>query len=442
MKQRRGYGWGIGLMVGLGLLGWAPGAAAAEKNDKETLFHLEAPVPQTGLDFHGAVNLDFMGFEPTEKNLPGAGAQENTFTVRRARVVLTGVLYEKLTFFIQSGLESTDTLLMDATVIYSPASWLDFRAGQMKMPFSAERLESYLINPFEERSLAANLELRRSRGVAMALYPGQGGVRLDLGWFNGENMAKPNTDDHFEGVARGTVRLEKLIPSFPGSFSLAGSAARGRRQPDSAATTSFTGKTLNEVNFFSPINVNGYRTRYEADLSWTYKPLWIAAEWITSEEEREGVAVDLDTNGDGVKDATVTRRLKPLKEQGWKASVVYVLTGETYNPRLSPNHKWGALELGLRYSMVSFDSQEEKIRAGAPGAFGREVSAASTALGRRSVDEAVRSADAELNWFLKPGFWIGLDTTWQWFDRSAPYGPDHPDDHDDVNYRARVGMAF
>jgi hypothetical protein len=341
-------------------------------------------------------------------------------------------------------LESTDTLLMDAIIIYSPASWLDFRAGQMKMPFSAERLESYLINPFVERSLAANLELRRSRGVAMALHPGQGGVHLDLGWFNGENMAKPNTDDHFEGVARGTVRLEKLLPSFPGSFSLAGSAARGRRQPDSAPTTlttSFTGKTQNELNFFSPINVNGYRTRYEADLSWTYKPLWIAAEWITSEEEREGVAVDLDTDGDGVKEWTATRRhLKPLKEQGWKASVVYVLTGEAYKPRLVPNHKWGALELCLRYSMVSFDSQEDKILDG--NTLGREVSAASTALGRRSVDEAVRSADAELNWFLKPGFWIGLDTTWQWFDHSAPYGPDHPDDHDDINYRARVGMAF
>jgi hypothetical protein len=429
-------------MAALGLLGWAPGAAPAEKNDKEALFHLEAPVPKTGLDFHGAVNLDFVGFEPTEQYLAGAGAQENNFMVRRARVVLTGVLYEKLTFFIQSGLESTDTLLMDAIIIYSPMSWLDFRAGQMKMPFSAERLESYLINPFVERSLAANLELRRSRGVAMALHPGQGGVRLDLGLFTGENMNKNNTDDHFEGVARGTLRLEKLISSFPGALSLSGSAARGRREPINAATTSFTGKTLNELNFFSPVNVNGYRTRYEADLSWTYKPLWIAAEWISSQEERENTAVDLDTNGDGAKDVTLTRDLKPLKEQGWKASVVYVLTGEAYNPRLVPVHQWGALELCLRYSAVTFDSQEDRIRAGAPGTFGREVSAASTGLGRRSIDEAVRSADVELNWFLKPGFWIGFDTIWQWFDHSAPYGPDHPDDHDDINYRGRVGMAF
>ena len=443
MNSRLGYGLTIGLLAGLGLLGWAPNAAAAEpsSNGKDSLFHLEAPVPQTGLDFHGAVQLDYYGFEPSEHYLSGAGPQENTFSIRRARVVLTGVIYENLTFFIQSGLESTDTLLMDAIIIYAPASWVDFRAGQMKMPFSGERLESYLINPFEERSLAANLELRRSRGVAAALHPGQGGVRLDLGWFTGESMTKNNTDDDFEGVMRGTVRLDKLIGSFPGALSLAGAAARGRREPINAATTSFTGKTQNELVFFAPVNVNGYRTRYEADLSWTYKPLWIAGEWIRSMEERNGVSVDLDTDGDGVKEVTVIRHLKPLREEGWKASVVCVLTGEDYNPRLAPKHKWGALELAGRYSMVTFDSREGRIPAGG-GAFGREVSAASTALGRRSIDESVRAADAELNWFLKPGFWIALDTTWQWFDHSSPYLPKAPNDHDDVNYRARVGVAF
>jgi len=54
----------------------------------------------------------------------------------------------------------------------------------------------------------------------------------------------------------------------------------------------------------------------------------------------------------------------------------------------------------------------------------------------------VRAADAELNWFLKPGFWLAFDTTWQWFDHSSPFMPKGPDSHQDTNYRARVGVAF
>lgn len=425
----------------LGLLAWGQRAEAGP-NDKQALFHLEAPAPKTGLDFHAAVHLDFLGYDRHEENLAGAGSQENNFTIRRARVVLTGILYEKITFFIQTGLESTDTLLMDGIMIYQIAPWVDVRAGQMKMPFSAERLESYLTNPFLERSLAANLELRRSRGVSLGLHPRNEMARLELGLFTGENMMKNNTDDHFEYVGRGRIFLNKIIPDFPGEFALAASGARGRRSPVREATTSFTGKTLNELTFFSPVPVNGYRTRWEADLSWRYQPLWLAAEWIHSEEERDHVRINLDTDGDGVGDAEVTRDLENLLEQGWKVSAVCVLTGEPFSERIVPDHSWGAVELLARYSTVTFDSQEEKIRGQVPGTRGREVSAASQALGRRSIDEKVRSVDAGLNWFIKPGFWIGLDVTWQWFDHSSTYDGNNPDQHSDINYRGRIAVAF
>lgn len=416
--------------------------ASAGPNDKQALFHFEAPAPKTSLDIHAAVHLDFLGFDRHEENLPGAGSQENNFTIRRARVVLTGILYEKITFFIQTGLESTDTLLMDAIMIYQITPWLDVRAGQMKMPFSAERLESFLTNPFWERSLAANLELRRSRGVSLGLHTPQDLARLELGCFTGENMMKNSTDDHFEYVGRSKIFLSRMIPHFPGELALAAAGARGRRAPVREDTLSFAGKTLNELTFFSPVPVNGYRNRYEADLSWRYQGLWIAAEYIHSEEERDHVPIRLDTNRDGVGDETVTRDLENLVEEGWKISGVYVLTGEPFSERIVPRREWGALELCARYSTITFDSREDKIRGRAPGTWGREVSAASATLGRNNIDERVRSVDAGLNWFLKPGFWLGLDVTWQWFDHSSPYGDHHPDRRSDINYRGRIGLAF
>jgi hypothetical protein len=51
----------------------------------------------------------------------------------------------------------------------------------------------------------------------------------------------------------------------------------------------------------------------------------------------------------------------------------------------------------------------------------------------------VRDFYVGLNWDIKSGVFIQFATIWQWFDESSPK---ENDSHSDINYRARVGVAF
>jgi phosphate-selective porin len=387
----------------------------------------------------GEINFDFLGYDEDEKSIPAAGTQENDFLIRRARVYLCGTLYSLLDFNIKSAFELEGPSIIDAYVVFHMPSGIDLQAGQMKMPFSEERLRSYSQQPFIERGLAYTLALRRTRGIYVSNEPGDRGIRLDLGIFSGETLNQSNTDDDFEYAGRVSLLIDRMIRKLPGTAALRGAVARGRRSPVRSAVNSFPGKTMNGLEFFTPVPVNGMRTRYEGDVEWRYKWLWVAGEGIDVEEERGHVEIELDTNGDGIGDESVIRSLKPLRGQGWMAYVLFMLTGENAGDCVVPARRWGALGLALRCSSVIFDSQEREIAASVPGSFGREVNATSQQLGRLSIDESVTDFYAGLNWYIKPGLFFQGAAVWQWFDRSSPF---QTKDHSDVNYRCRIGMVF
>ena len=123
------------------------------------------------------------------------------------------------------------------------------------------------------------------------------------------------------------------------------------------------------------------------------------------------------------------------------AYLVWQITGEPVSDKVVPARNWGALQLVSRYSVVTFNSPEDSILGTTlPG---REVSLASSGLGRPSLNETVRDLYVGFNWDIKSGVFIQVATIWQWFDESLPkINSDHAGDHSDVNYRARVGVAF
>jgi hypothetical protein len=394
--------------------------------------------PGVHLELHASIHTDYVGFDNNEEFIKNAGSQENNIFERRARISLRGKLFDQVGFYLQSAFDIANVPIIDAVIYVPAAPWLEFQAGLMKIPFSEERIKSYATRqPFMERSLAANLELRRSQGAVLYLHPGEGAFSFYLGCFTGENLTAPNTDDDFEYTGRIALRFERMFADFPGQANLGISAARGSRSPLRDATKSFQGKTMNEFAFFAPVPVNGYRTRYEADAEWRFKSLWIGGEIISSQEERDDVTVDLRTAG-GAGKAT-GRDLDNLKELGWNAYLAWVITGENAEPNLKPSRDFGALELALRYSAVTFDSGGDWILSDT-GVLGRETSVASLALSRPRVDETVRDLYLGLNWIIKPGVFFQVAALWQWFDYSKPYTDS--DDTSDINYRARVGLAF
>ncbi len=432
--------WVVVILIVLSLFVVQPSTAQeSDADSSHSRIELRSHSGQVKVRLGAEFNFDYLGFDRGEQSIPGVGAQENDFMVKRGRIYLAGSLHRQIDFKIKAGLELEGTPLIDAYAALHLPWGIDVRAGQLKVPFSEERLRSFSRQPFMERGLAHGLALRRSQGVYFSGRPGRGGVRVDLGTVTGESLHEHSTDDEFEYVGRVALVLDQIFAGFPGAGAVRAAAARGGRRPERGPTNSFFGKTMNGLEFFTPVPVSGLRTRYEADVEFQRRWLWVAAEWMGVEEERNGVAVRLDTDGDGIADDSVVRDLNPLLERGWMAYAVFMLTGEDADDWVVPKRRSGALSLALRYSTVVFDSQQDRIRAGTPGLSGVEVSDASEALGRPNIDESVNDLYVGLNWYVASGVFVQTAAVWQWFEYSSPYGGG---DRSDVNYRARMGVVF
>lgn len=437
MYQRLSFVSALIISLLLTAAAWAQDRAASPP-----VLRMESQPTGAVVSLRGCVHFDYLGYDRDEIMLSKeTGSQENDFIVRRARLYFQGKLGDLVGFYVQAGLEIPEYPFLDAFVILNLAEGVQLRAGQLKMPFSQERLRSYLHQPVMERSPAAMLELRRSQGIIISVAPGEGGLMGELGLFTGENMNQHNTDDHFEYVGRFTFKPDKIIDGFPGSGQVAASAAYGRRDPERSAPTSFVGRTMNNFTWFQAIPVGGYRTRYEADAEWRYRSFLIAGEWIQSVEERENVTVNVDTDGDGASDGTYTDSLDPLEEYGWYGMFVWVLTGEDYNEYIVPKSDWGAVSLVVRYGEVHFDAGD--LPAAAEAALGsnyvREVNAVSTTVGREDVSAGISELYAGFDWDLKQGAFVQFAALWQWYGDSSPFGDDRTED---INYRARIGVVF
>lgn len=392
------------------------------------------------MNLAGEFNFDFIGFDSDENAIENVGSQENNFIVKRARLYVIGKIDKIADFKIKAGLEIDGASILDAfTVLHLPGN-VNFHIGQEKEPFSTERMRSYCKQPFMERALSHSLALRRSKGFYLSKDNIAQALLFEAGMFTGENLNKNSTDNDFEYVGRISIFFNKWIEALPGKTILRFAAARGKRTPISGTTNSFSGKTMNSLQFFSSVPVNGYRTRYEIDFEWLNHWTWWAGEYMYSEEERNDVNVQLDLDNDFFPDVTVNEKnLKPLIEEGWMTYCVFMLTGEDAKPQVNPAHKWGAIGLALRYSSISFDSQKNIFNYNNSSSYYYEVSEASAALKRKNIDEAVSDFYFGFNWYIKKNLFFQSAVVWQWFDKSSPY---LNNDKSDVNYRFRIGLFF
>lgn len=136
---------------------------------------------------------------------PDEGAAEELlspgFQIRRQRLVLSGHAFdESLQYYIQYGFSDRDmegrpVPLRDAYVTWKAGSALQIRFGQMKVPFSRQRVISSSALMFVDRSLA-NAELNLDRDVGIQLRSRDlldGRLGYQLGLFGGEGRNRAST---------------------------------------------------------------------------------------------------------------------------------------------------------------------------------------------------------------------------------------------------------
>jgi phosphate-selective porin OprO/OprP len=136
-----------------------------------------------------------------------------TFLLRRFRLVFSGHLFHSdVRYYFQLGMAPLDMepdLLIpvrDAYLTYAGLRDLQVRAGQMKVPFSRERVVSSSALSFADRTIVnAELNLDRDMGVqvfANDLFGLGGHVGYALGVFGGNGRNRPNADTGLLYVAR------------------------------------------------------------------------------------------------------------------------------------------------------------------------------------------------------------------------------------------------
>lgn len=151
----------------------------------------------------------------------------DSFSIRRARVGLSGELFKNLKFKLGVDVVKSPALL-DALVEFEPSKIVGLRIGQFLVPFSLESVTPTSDIDMVNRStvveaLAAGRDNGSSgRDIGVVLYGSYAIVDYALGLFNGAGINKADPNSHKDWSGRLILHPFKF-------FSLGGSLYRGKQ---------------------------------------------------------------------------------------------------------------------------------------------------------------------------------------------------------------------
>ena len=157
----------------------------------------------------------------------------DSFSVRKARLSLTGEIVKNLRFKVSADLVKSPVLL-DAIVEFEPSKAIGLRAGQFYVPFSLESMTPASEVDMVNRStvveaLAAGRDNGSSgRDVGTVLYGSYSIVDYALGLFNGTGLNKADTNSHKDLSGRIVFHPLKFL-------SVGASLYRGKQDSSSGA---------------------------------------------------------------------------------------------------------------------------------------------------------------------------------------------------------------
>jgi len=346
----------------------------------------------------GALQMDYHHYGEEER-------ADNRFDIRRARLLLTGHLFNLLGFRMEYEFQGSGSKeLLDAygeIGIHSPNA---VRFGQFKVPFSLEWQTSYKDLLFAERSMGYFLEPGRDVGIMLHGHFFQDAVNYAVGLFNGDG-----TDGSSRGSEKDTPELASRLVFSPFKtvswswlkfFQIGGSVTYAdidlTNVDLSVKSTGMVGTRrslyqLNSNTKFGVLHDTDQRRRWGLEAAWAWGPLAIQGEYIYLEYT-------------GLKDATGLSRDADFYT--WYGSAVFWLTGEHpefVQGKLQPikpvknfdlsQGTWGAFGIGCR--VEHFSGDEDWIT--------------------EDAFVSVREADAfsvALNWAMNPAFRFILDYTY------------------------------
>lgn len=278
---------------------------------------------------------------------------DDHFQMRRARIEVRAQLYERVTF--DFGMEfgrTSDADLRNAYLGLKVFDGLRFRAGQMLLPYSDERLTSskYLLHP-ERAMLVANMVGQRDIGFLVHGSLFEDRLYYQFGVFNGAGQnTRIDTDDDVDGAGRLEFRPfgdESLRVTANYIYTPSNRASTGPRDLRTVGNQFST-----VVDYASTNRRIGRRHRAGGGLRWQLANVQVVSEYNLDYQEEVRAASGARAN---------------VLAQGWLVGGSWVITGEEIKlrhdghqvtpdaPFYDPETKsfgLGAFELALRYEQT------------------------------------------------------------------------------------------
>ena len=332
-------------------------AAGQDKEGPRTgVYWRNRPSIQLGehvrLDLRLKLQWDGRGFDPD------IGEDEFDFRVRRWGV--NGEIGNHLEFQIERDFPR-DGRWRDVFANWRTFRQLEVMAGRFKVPFGHEQLTGITDVDFVYRTLASTaIPPARDKGVMAHGRFLQRGFTYQIGLFkdDGDNGRLQEPQFVLSGdipelgpSIAGRVTATPLRPLAETFENLRVGFALGVVDVPEGLN-SLRGETVyGTEEFFEPVYVKGRRTRVGTELHYTPGPVGLTAEWMQAREERRNQGLgDVD--------------LSDVITTGWYASATWLVTGEDkagFNRPRRPLFRGGpgAIEVGVRYDTLGFESAEK-----------------------------------------------------------------------------------
>lgn len=301
----------------------------------------------TSLRLRGLVQGDYRWYD-------AANNPNDTFVLRRARLIFEGRFNQRFSYVVQPELAGTVQILdANLNVAFSPAA--NLRIGKFKTPVGLEQLQSDPVAFFNERSVAANLTPNRDVGLALHGDVLNKTVNYTVALLNGVPDGGNNVTGGADFDADKTVAARVFATPFINAKNsplkgLGVGLAVSAGDYGTAAGRTGGYRTDGQQTFFAydaSVVAAGRGVTWSPQGYYYHGPLGILAEYV-------GSAIEVQRPGFGVRE---------VRNHGYNLSFGYVLTGEAASYRgVTPKTvfqpaagTWGAFEIVGRIAGVDVD---------------------------------------------------------------------------------------
>ncbi len=320
----------------------------------------------------------------------------DTFLIRRARIELTGTLFDAFDFRIMPEFAGSGTTLLDAWVDWKIDPTFNVLVGKVKLPVGLERAQAPENSLFNEFGYVTSLVPNRDVGVVFHGDLFNKTVEYYIGAFDGTDDGGStivDTDD--DKSLAGRLFFKPFANSENKALRGLGFGVGGTWGDDTGTPAGY--RSVGQQTMFrwnNGVENDGTLWRIVPQLYYYNGPFGLLAEYGISTQE-------LRVNGD--RDTLTT--------EAWQVSASWVLTGEdaTFRGvrpkkpvRFTGDRGWGAWQVAARVSGIDFDEDAFPLYADPD----------------RSASSAL-TYGAGLNWYLNSMVRISADYNFTEFSGGA-----------------------